>query len=238
MAAADGGRGCTLGLRRAAVFGEVPGFSDSFPLLGDRFLLRSTKLFETHRHGVPEKLVFAGPLLWEPRARDGSVEEWCDEARAAGAGIVYLNIDKLFQNRDFVEDVLDAADGLGLRVAAALGTLAAAHPRQGRHVLIPSLPSTVCRAGECSTRGLDGTHERRAGGGLRGGSAIHRQSGEWRHRATQELCHRAGVGLGKRIGDVTRETLTVVFKWMCEEAMLRDRAADLASAFAASASFS
>jgi UDP:flavonoid glycosyltransferase YjiC (YdhE family) len=185
---------------------------------------------------LPEKAVLAGPLLWEPAPADPSIAQWCEDESERGAGLIYFTVDKLFANRDFVDDVLDAADGLGMRVAAALGPLASAHPRQGRKFLIrPHLTQSVVLA-KASIAVSTGHTNAVVAAACAGVPQLVIDLGSGATEAAAN-CRHAGIGLGVPVGRISRRSVEVALRWFSDQVSIRRRAAELAKSFSAADSF-
>src|SRR4029077_1805920 len=60
------------------------------PLLGDLYMLRSTRQLEPLARSLPPQVHFVGSCLWEPPPHDAELTGWLATAAASGLPILYV----------------------------------------------------------------------------------------------------------------------------------------------------
>jgi UDP:flavonoid glycosyltransferase YjiC (YdhE family) len=115
----------------APPIGRQPGF----PLLGELCLVRAVPALLGSME-LPQQARLAGACLWGSLPSQPDIQRWLEKAAADHRPLVHMQIGNLNGNRDFIEDLFDAAAQLGARVAANLGRHTRAHARQGPDFLV------------------------------------------------------------------------------------------------------
>jgi UDP:flavonoid glycosyltransferase YjiC (YdhE family) len=107
----------------------------SAPLLGDLYFLRSVAELVPPTDWMPAQVRLVGACLWHEPEPDDGLAEWLAEAAARDRPVVYVEVAKLFRFRNFLPDLFDAVEDLGMAAAAAIGPYARRLPRHDGAVL-------------------------------------------------------------------------------------------------------
>ncbi|MET9540569.1 glycosyltransferase [Streptomyces sp. NPDC006553] len=112
------------------------------PLLGDALLLRGDPALEHPGAELPERVAYAGPLVWEPAPDHGEWEavEECLERTGRGKPVVYVHLGRFFGGRTLWPRLNEAFTGGPFRAVVEQGRSTDPAPAPEADILLVRKP--------------------------------------------------------------------------------------------------
>lgn len=108
------------GYRRALGLSEVAADPQTTPLYGDRCFLRSSpELYDGD--DVQSRVEFIGDLYWEPAYENVRLRRFCQQQRAAGRPLMYVQLGRLFEERGLWSELMSCFAQLPAAFVCDLG---------------------------------------------------------------------------------------------------------------------